>query len=183
MTDQAGAAAATKPSTMPPGSAPPAVTPRSRGQHALLDVESLIDDLRQARATRDLDELAEARAALTAANNGIAQRRIAAELGRSQTDVHRLLRRARATQVDVTVGPRELILQAAAKRISRGTMLGRLTNLSLGDLPPGEQVDGYVPGDMDDVRRAYREDLLTEDEYTAICAGARAKRWQGTNGG
>ena len=113
-------------------------------QHKLTPQEAL----RSIRAERELLAIEESVQALAAEHAGMTQRQIAASLGRSQTDVHRLLRKARA---GLPSAARRLILEAAAGRISRGTMVGRLKpEIARRTDPTGEQVDGYEPGELDE---------------------------------
>lgn len=122
--------------------------------------------LRGVRARRELLAIEESEQVLDAERAGMTQRQIASELGRSQTDVHRLLRKARA---GLPSEARRLILQAVAGEISRGTMVGRLkSHMVEGVEAPGEQVDGYEPGELDEVRRAFMDGLISESEYNEI---------------
>lgn len=124
------------------------------------------ETLRGIRARRELLAIEESEQVLHAERAGMTQRQIAAELGRSQSDVHRLLRRARA---DVPSEARRLILQAVAGEISRGTLVGRLKpQMVRGTDAEGEQVDGYAPGELDEVRQAYMDGLISESEYNEI---------------
>lgn len=121
--------------------------------------------LSAARALRELVEIEQIRAALNAERDGRTQREIGRLLGVSQTEVHRMLRRAKNAVTDwVRVAPRELILRYRAGLISRGTLLGRLNGLDEGQVAP-HSGDGYTPGTWDQVRDAFMDGLLTEDEY------------------
>ena len=124
--------------------------------------------LSAARALRELVEIEQIRAALNAERDGRTQREIGRLLGVSQTDVHRMLRRAKNAGTDwVRVAPRELILRYRAGLISRGTLLGRLNDLDEGQVAP-HSGDGYAPGTWDQVRDAFMDGLLTEDEYEEL---------------
>lgn len=126
--------------------------------------------LRAVHARRELAAIEEAARALAASDAGLTQRQLAAQLGRSQTDVHRLLRRARAGMPSEVW---KLILKGVAGEISRGTMVGSLKpGLLRGEKPAGEQVDGYAPGGLDEVRAAFMEGFLTEAEYDEIRGAA-----------
>jgi hypothetical protein len=121
--------------------------------------------LRAIRAFRELIGIYEAREALAASDEGKSQRAIAEALGRSQSDVHRLLRRARGATPSAV---REWILRAAIGQESRGALVGRL-GLTHG---PGEHdpsgSDGYQPGDLDEVRAALFDGLISESEFEQI---------------
>ncbi len=124
------------------------------------------EDLRAVRARRELIAIEEVDSAVAAARDGLTQRQIAGLLGRSQSDVHRMLRRAAEGMPSETW---KIILRAAAGDGTRATMVGRLRpGLNRGTSPVGEQVEGYLPGPLDDVRRAFMEGLLTEREYDEI---------------
>lgn len=132
--------------------------------------------LRAMRARRELLAADEASAAVGASDDGLTQRQIGALLGRSQADVHRLLRRARNSEPNET---RLTILRAVAGDESRGTMIGRLRpGLSRGQHSEGEQIDGYAAGELDEIRRAFMEGFLTEDEYNEIRGAAHSRMKQ-----
>lgn len=129
--------------------------------------------LRRVWAKKELVAIEEAELALTASRAGTTQRDIAALLGRSQSDVHRLLRKAKLGLPSETW---QVILRATAGGMSRGTMIGILrTGITRGSLEPGEQSDGYEPGSLDEIRAAFMEDLLTEQEYDEIRAYAPSR--------
>lgn len=139
---------------------------RTTGRHAQKAIGDRRSDLRAVRARRELVTIEEAEAALAASKSGVSQREIAADLGRSQTDIHRLLRKSRAGMPSATW---RTILRGVAGDGTRATMVGLLRpGLERGEVPSGEQTDGYVPSGLDEVRRAYMEGLLTEDEYNQI---------------
>lgn len=149
-----------------------ASTEVAKGRTAHVDREA---QLRATRARRELLAAEEAQAAVEAAGDGLTQRQIGALLGRSQSDVHRLLRRARNSEPNEA---RLLILRTVAGDESRGTMVGSLRpGLTRGRFPDGEQVDGYEAGVLDEVRRAFMEGFLSEDEYNEI-RGAAVSRDQ-----
>ncbi|MFT3873150.1 MAG: hypothetical protein QM714_10965 [Nocardioides sp.] len=126
------------------------------------------------RALRELVEIEQIRAALNAERDGRTQREIGRLLGVSQTEVHRMLRRAKNAGTDwVRVAPRELILRYRAGLISRGTLLGRLNGIEEGQVAP-HSGDGYTPGAWDQVRDAFMDGLLTEDEYEELRKQSRS---------
>ncbi|GAA1134817.1 sigma factor-like helix-turn-helix DNA-binding protein [Nocardioides aquiterrae] len=133
--------------------------------------------LRAARAWSELTELEQTRSALLATEDGMAQREIARLLGVSQTEVHRMLRRARTVSRDwFATTPRELILEYNAGIISRGMLVGRLGGVAEGAGGPGELDDGYKPDSWDEVRDAYLDGLLTEEEYEELRAKSSQRR-------
>lgn len=137
--------------------------------------------LQAARAWRELAELDVTRAALQAADDGVTQREIGRLLDASQTEVHRLLRRARTAGRDWgREGIRELVLRYRAGLISRGTLIGRLSELADGR-SGGPAGDGYVPGAWDEVRDAYMDGLLDDAEYDELRASLRTS--SGTSSG
>ena len=128
--------------------------------------------LRQVRARTELCGLAEVRAVRQATKAGLSQRAIAKLLGTSQTNVHRLLRQSRA--VDDRRGPREVILCYVAGEISRGALIGSLSDLARGSHPE-DGGDGYLPGTWDEVRAAFLDGLLAETDYEELRAALRAE--------
>ena len=124
--------------------------------------------LQAARAWEELAALEKTRAALGAADDGMSQREIGELLDVPQTEVHRLLRRARTSGRDWgREGARELILRYRAGLISRGTMVGSLSSAERGRSGDGFE-DGYVPGAWDEIRDAYLDGLLADDEYDEL---------------
>jgi len=128
--------------------------------------------LRQVRARTELCGLAEVRVVRQATKAGLSQRAIAKLLGTSQTNVHRLLRQSRA--VDDRRGPREVILCYVAGEISRGALIGSLSDLARGSHPE-DGGDGYLPGTWDEVRAAFLDGLLAETDYEELRAALRAE--------
>lgn len=127
-----------------------------------------LDGLRRARALAELLDLAEERAVLRAADDGQTQRAIATALGKPQTQVHRILQRARLAGTDLRVNTREVILLYQAGAISRGTMLGRLDSSREGESAESEFDSGYLPGSWEEIRSAYMAGLLTDEEYERL---------------
>lgn len=127
-----------------------------------------LDGLRRVRALAELLDLAEERAVLRAADDGQTQRAIATALGKSQTQVHRILQRARLAGTDLRVNTREVILLYQAGVISRGTMLGRLDSTWEGQSAESEFDSGYLPGPWDEIRSAYLAGLLTDEDYEEL---------------
>lgn len=154
--------------------------PRPEGAHSRSSAQRSEERLVRARALKELTEINEAREALAAATDGLSQRKIASLLGTSQTDVHRMLRRGRAGDlVEPMLSVREVVLQRLVGMITPGTMRGTLTQMSRGESPAGEQVDGYRPGTWDAVRAAYFDGLLSEQDYDELRHKVRIEEWQG----
>lgn len=154
--------------------------PRPDGAHARTTAQRTEERLVRARALKELTRIHETREALSAATDGVSQRKIATLLGTSQTEVHRMLRRARVGDlVEPLLSVREVVLQRVAGMITSGTMRGTLTDMSRGETPAGEQVDGYRPGTWDAVRAAYLDGLLSEHEYEELRQKVRIEEWQG----
>lgn len=142
-------------------------------ERARRDLDSL-DSLRRVRALLELTRRLEVQALLRADAEGRTQREIGGALGKPQTQVHRLLRGAKASEIDThltvdfSVPATEIILQYKAGAISRGTMIGRLIGARHGHSAGGEHDDGFVPDTWDQVRDAFLAGLLTEAEYEEI---------------
>ena len=130
--------------------------------------DTSIDGVLQARALTELIDLYRVRSVLRASQHGYSQRRLAKLLGTSQTDIHRILRRARAMPETVSESPRELILKFLAGMISRGRLLGLLSETERGHVAPGNQEDGYQPGAWDEIRTAHLDGLIGEDLYEEL---------------
>jgi len=132
----------------------------------------------RARALSELVELHRVRAALLASREGHSQRELAKALGTSQSDVHRILRRARAVPDILSISPREMILEYLVGIISRGEMLGRLSTLSRGRVAPGNQQDGYSPDAWDEVRSAHLDGLIGDEVYEELRNSERTSTWR-----
>jgi hypothetical protein len=131
------------------------------------------DSLRRVRALAELLEIDEARAVLRAADAGQTQRAIAEALGKPQTQIHRILRRARLSETDMRTSAREVILQCQAGAITHGMMVGLLKGAAEGKSAQGEHDSGFAPDDWDEIRSAYMSSLLTEAEYEELRRSSR----------
>lgn len=127
-----------------------------------------VESLRRVRALTELLQIQEERAVLSAATDGRTQREIAAALGKPQTQIHRILRRARLGETGVRTPVREVILQYKAGAITQGMMIGLLRGAAEGTSAGGQHDDGFAPGDWDEIRSAYMAGMLTEAEYGAL---------------
>jgi hypothetical protein len=133
---------------------------------------SIEDRLREARAERELQRLRETRIVVEAAEKNLTQRTIADLLGRSQSDVFRMLKAARARQAAVGESVREIILNYVVRDISRGELLGRLTDLQHGTNEGPDFSDGYQHGAFDDVKVAWLDGLIDDELYEEIRQGS-----------
>jgi len=124
--------------------------------------------LRRTRALTELLEIDEARVVMRASDAGHPQRAIAEALGKPQTQIHRILRRARISEAIMRTSAREIILQHQAGAISRGTMLGLLKGAAEGISAGGEHDAGFAPDDWDEIRSAFMASLITEAEYEEL---------------
>lgn len=130
-----------------------------------------LDALRRSRALAELLEIDEERAVLRASDAGYPQRTIAQSLGKPQTQIHRILRRARLGETNMRTTAREVILQRQAGAITQGMMLGLLKGAAEGTSALGEHDSGFMPDDWDEIRSAYMSGLLTEVEYEELRGG------------
>ncbi|QYB00670.1 hypothetical protein I1A62_00740 (plasmid) [Rhodococcus sp. USK10] len=73
-----------------------------------------------------------------------------------------------------------MIYQRSAGVITDDEMMDTLVhwNYTYGSVPTdgGQQVDAYAKGSWDDVRRAYRRGLLTDDEWDILFDATRTAR-------
>ncbi len=129
-----------------------------------------LEDVRRTRALAELLDLYEERRVLRAADSGQTQRAIAEAAGKPQTQIHRILRRARLAEPNVRAKAREVILLRRAGAITQGMMLGLLQGAAEGASALGEHDSGYAPDDWDEIRSAYMSSLLTEAEYESLRA-------------
>lgn len=129
-----------------------------------------LEELRRVSALQELLSIHEERAVARAAADGRTQREIAAALGKPQTQIHRILRRARLGEAERRASAREVILQYRAGAIREGMMLGLLKGASEGRSAQGQHDDGFVRDDWDEIRSAYMSGLLTEEQYESLRA-------------
>ncbi|WP_257890318.1 winged helix-turn-helix domain-containing protein [Rhodococcus sp. USK10] len=115
-----------------------------------------------------------------AQNEGFTLRQIADLLEISATQVHRLAQRVLQQPAELEYTPREVIYQRSAGVITDDEMMDTLVhwNYTYGSVPTdgGQQVDAYAKGSWDDVRRAYRRGLLTDDEWDILFDATRTAR-------
>jgi len=130
-----------------------------------------LEELRRVRALSELLQVNEERAVERASADGRTQREIAAALGKPQTQVHRILRRARLSESEARTPAREVILQYKSGAITQGMMIGLLRGAAEGSSAGGQHDDGYAPDDWDEIRSAYMTGLLTEAEYEELRHG------------
>lgn len=115
-----------------------------------------------------------------AQNEGYTLREIANLLEISATQVHRLAQRVLQRPDELEKTPREVIYQRSAGVITDEEMMDTLVRwpYTYGYVPTedGQPMDAYAKGSWDDVRRAYRRGLLSEDEWEILFDRTRAAR-------
>ncbi|WP_252189633.1 MULTISPECIES: winged helix-turn-helix domain-containing protein [unclassified Rhodococcus (in: high G+C Gram-positive bacteria)] len=115
-----------------------------------------------------------------AQNEGFTLRQIADLLEISATQVHRLAQRVLQQPGDLERSPQEVIYQRSAGVITDDEMMDTLVHwtYTYGYVPTdGDQpVDAYAKGSWDEVRRAYRRGLLTDDEWDVLFDSTRTAR-------
>ena len=131
-----------------------------------------LEELRRVRALKELLRINEERAVQRAVADGRTQRDVAAALGQPQTQIHRILRRARLSESETRTGAREVILQYKAGVVTQGMMIGLLQKAARGTSDEGVHDSGYAPDDWDEIRSAYMTGLLSESEYEELRGGA-----------
>ncbi|KAF0957718.1 winged helix-turn-helix domain-containing protein [Rhodococcus sp. T7] len=115
-----------------------------------------------------------------AKSEGYTLRQIADYLDISATQVQRLAQRVLAQPEELEKTPREVIDERSAGVITDDEMMDTLAHwpYTFGEVPvDGDQpVDAYVKGSWDEVRRAYRRGLLSDDEWDVLFDSTRAAR-------
>ncbi|MDI9940651.1 winged helix-turn-helix domain-containing protein [Rhodococcus sp. IEGM 1351] len=115
-----------------------------------------------------------------AQDEGYTLREIADLLEISATQVHRLAQRVLQQPDELAETPQEVIYQRSAGVITDAEMLDRLVhwNYTFGYVPTegGQPMDAYAKGSWDDIRRAYRRGLLSEDEWEVLFDCTRGAR-------
>jgi len=142
---------------------PPKVADRSA-------VEDAVADALRVRSQRELADVRLLRVLYRLADERVSQRDIARLVDVSQPEVSRRLKRRELRPVDR--GPREVILERAAGELTERQMLAELGDFALTHTRPGMDaaLDGAATsgGSAKEVALAYRQGLLTEDEYEQI---------------
>lgn len=115
-----------------------------------------------------------------AQSEGFTLRQIADLLEISATQVHRLAIRAEQQPDELEKTPAEVIYQRSAGLISDEEMMDTLVNwrYTYGSVPTegDHSVDAYAKGSWDDVRRAYRRGLLSDDQWDVLFDRTRRAR-------
>lgn len=115
-----------------------------------------------------------------AQGEGLTLRQIADLLEISATQVHRLAHRAQERPDELEKTPAEVIYQRSAGLISDEDMMDTLVGwrYTYGSVPTeGDHlVDAYAKGSWDDVRRAYRRGVLSDDEWDVLFDSTRRAR-------
>jgi hypothetical protein len=115
-----------------------------------------------------------------AQNEGFTLRQIADLLEISATQVHRLAQRVLQQPGELERTPQEVIYQRSAGVITDDEMMDTLVHwdYTYGYVPTegDQQVDAYAKGSWDEVRRAYRRGLLTDDEWDILFEATRTAR-------
>ncbi|HXH77183.1 hypothetical protein [Nocardioides sp.] len=147
--------------------------PTRKGSTGESEADPQVETLRAVRVAKHVRELADIdarRAVVAAAKAGLSQRTIAQELGRSQPDVGRTLKKAAERPGTLEIGPREIAMRRHVGQMSDRVMMNALLRFDYteGASDPSLAGSGYVRGSWDELRMLLPEHLITAEEWREL---------------